>query len=257
MSDARSKTNPGKSRPRVVLDEGTVEAFARGPAAWRQRLRWYLQHSGHLHDEGVGALMDPTDLELLDAGFLVRSEPRVFSHRMAHYAITPRGEAMAVALLRRQQRLLAPHHQLASTLAHWLVRQGRMTWENSAFSAMGPQGPCEVRPDVFSLLATLNPGRMEPMVHEVKISRADFLADITVPEKRAAYFSLAPRVVYATPAGLLKEGEVPPECGWLEQDGEEWRLRQRARKNTSWKPWDGRVWLALALKPHQTPRGTD
>lgn len=74
-----------------------------------------------------------------------------------------------------------------------------------------------VRPDVFSLVITYDETRINPCVHEVKVSRADFLADVARPEKRAAYAQLAKVVYYAAPAGMIRADEVPDGCGLLEE----------------------------------------
>lgn len=51
-----------------------------------------------------------------------------------------------------------------------------------------------------------NTSRLNPAVHEIKVSRSDFLADVTTPLKRPAY-------VYAECAVAKEEG--PTECGLI------------------------------------------
>lgn len=51
---------------------------------------------------------------------------------------------------------------------------------------------------------------------EIKVSRADFLAEQRDPGKRAAWQALAHRFTYAVPAGLVSPDEVPDGCGLVE-----------------------------------------
>lgn len=131
-----------------------------------------------------------------------------------------------------------------------------MTWENVQFDcqadAAGPA--CVLRPDVFSLVATLNPSRAQPQIYEIKVSRADFLRDVSVPEKRHAYFRMAPQVFYAAPQGLLSREEIPPECGLVEQLGPgRWKVSRPAPRARAWPGFQQRHWLGLVLKPHKVP----
>ena len=45
-------------------------------------------------------------------------------------------------------------------------------------------------PDVFSVRHTSVEAYLDPVVHEIKVSRADLLADLKRPEKRAAYLAM-------------------------------------------------------------------
>lgn len=215
------------------------------PRAAASRLRWYFQHK---HSGGGNSLPDPVDLELSTSGMTQRV---LLPHGgTVVYAITPKGEAMLAALRDHARSQRAPHHQLGAHLAQWLASQGRMAWEDTTFDVELADGVATTRPDVLSALITLNPKRWDPQVHEIKVSRADFLSDVRDPSKRAAYFRLAPKVFYATPAGLLTKEDIPPECGWVEQDpsGQGWVVRKKAPKAKHWKPWSERMWLTLVLR---------
>lgn len=56
---------------------------------------------------------------------------------------------------------------------------------------------------------------------EVKASRSDFFKEIQKPIKRKAGLRLSHEFYFATPPGLVRVEEVPPECGLLEvlEDG--------------------------------------
>jgi hypothetical protein len=70
-------------------------------------------------------------------------------------------------------------------------------------------------PDVFSIRHTTVEDYLEPVVHEVKVRRADLLADLKRSAKRAAYLQLAGECWYVIRAGIAEPDEIPRECGVL------------------------------------------
>ena len=72
-----------------------------------------------------------------------------------------------------------------------------------------------VLPDVYSIRQTSAPGWLQPQVHEIKVSRADLLADIRLADKRAAYLAVAGAMYYVLAEGIGDADDVPPECGVL------------------------------------------
>jgi hypothetical protein len=68
-------------------------------------------------------------------------------------------------------------------------------------------------PDVFSIRPSTVEDHVEPVVHEVKVRRADLLADLRRESKRAAYLGLASQCWYVRKAGIADADEVPAECG--------------------------------------------
>lgn len=51
---------------------------------------------------------------------------------------------------------------------------------------------------------------------EVKISRSDFLREMTQPQKRRAAMFVANQFYFVTPPGLIKPSELPMEAGLIE-----------------------------------------
>ena len=87
------------------------------------------------------------------------------------------------------------------------------------------------RPDVFSVVQTFDATRISPLVHEVKVSRADFFADVAKPLKRLAYACIADAVHYVVPAGLVEAHEVPKNCGLIvEAAPGQFKVVKRAKK---------------------------
>lgn len=174
------------------------------------RLRFYWQG----RSDGLHGMMDAIDLDLAAAELIVRRER--LHGGTPYYAVTLAGEKELATEKEREIARRQPHHDLAGRVAAWLREQGRVTWENIELLVPREEGGRQaIRPDVFSLVATYDDKRLNSCVHEVKVSRADFLADLARPEKRAGYSQVAEVVYYAAPDGVILVSEVPAECGLL------------------------------------------
>lgn len=172
------------------------------------RLRQYW----HAGSNGLASGGDAIALDLTACGFLAMKA----SGGGLKLVITAAGIDAIQAETEREKARRKPHHELAGRLAAWRREQGRVTWENIELLVTTPEGARQaVRPDVFSLATTYDAKRINPCVDEVKVTRADFLADVARPEKRAGYACIAEVIYYVAPAGLIQPAEVPAECGLL------------------------------------------
>lgn len=115
------------------------------------------------------------------------------------------------------------HDELARDLAASLSSEGRMVWTDIQ---LGPQG--SPRPDVFRIDKSF--AHPMAMAYECKISRSDFLADVTVGKWRS-YLAYAYAVVFAVPDGLVSKSEVPDMCGLIVRKESAWRLAKRPTVN--------------------------
>ena len=68
-------------------------------------------------------------------------------------------------------------------------------------------------PDVFSIRHTTREDLVEPIVHEIKVRRADLLSDLRRADKRAAYLALSSQCWYVLRAGIAEPEEVPEAFG--------------------------------------------
>lgn len=104
------------------------------------------------------------------------------------------------------------------------------------------------RPDVFSVRNTSVEAYLHPVVHEIKVSRADLFSDLRHAAKRASYQWLCCECHYVFPAGLAQPEELPLELGVWVIHGEidTGRLEQLrpARHTSCTLPFP--VWLSLA-----------
>lgn len=139
------------------------------------------------------------------------------------------------------------HDQLAHDLAMRLstpprgTARGRLTWENIEFPDTERS-----RPDVFSIFASLDRKRWQPITFEVKATRADLLSDLRVG-KWQRYWSFSSRIVFAVPKGICQPTDVPSEAGLIIRDINGWSWVRRGRNNKEWTLSE-RQWMNLCLK---------
>lgn len=138
----------------------------------------------------------------------------------------------ALAQARRGNvRALSAHDRLAHRFAERLQASGRVVWHELALRARveepsassdgaSPRGEIQLwndeppderfarggwrmaRPDLFSVRNTSVEAYLEPMVHEVKATRADLLSDLRQTAKREAYRWLCGECYYVFPASV-------------------------------------------------------
>ena len=186
-------------------------------------------------------MRDGIDLDLIGWGFI-----KIDATKWGNYAeVTELG---LEALHRHRQADIAVrsvHHNLGERLAEYLRKQGRITWENVEFRnwLLSKTHPISkdtidyshwqcVRPDVFSILPSLQLKYANPCIHEVKVSRSDFLGDLAKPEKREAYAKMAEAVYYVAPDGMIDPKELPQGFGLLtEREEGVFVLAKRPRKH--------------------------
>ena len=229
---------------------------------------------------------DMVEVELLAAGLLERC---VGSHGHETLRLTNAGiHALAKSHIENQNSR-HPHESLVKRVADQLGREGRLAWRGltlrvplprilfeesseqvvdvyplapetllpeDVFSTLGlPRSDqdhtwCIAMPDVFSIRRSSVEAYLEPVVHEIKVSRADLLCDLRKPAKRAAYLAMARAVWYvlgedAKGRPIAKPEEVPPECGVLQVErGSLVVARNAPRRAVERLPFH--VWMALA-----------
>ncbi|MBW8723212.1 MAG: hypothetical protein JF626_15555, partial [Polaromonas sp.] len=134
---------------------------------------------------------DLLEIELLASGMLQRVAGPAGHETLR---VTDAGVAYLAATLLRNRAALSKHEALVEQVAGEMVRAGRITWRGLSLRAQLPPETedrkvrwCMVRPDVFSIRNTTVQEYVDPIVHEIKVHRADLLGDLRRPEKRAAY----------------------------------------------------------------------
>lgn len=194
--------------------------------------------------------------------------------------LTEAGIRLLADSRQRNQRSLSAHDRLAGRVADHLMGAGRIVWRelslrarvttndptiasaalmtdaalwiDEASTAQAPkQGNASwrmARPDVFSVRRTTVEDYLQPMVHEVKVSRADLLSDLRHAAKRESYQWLSCETYFVLPAGVAEPQEIPESLGvWLLNgsiDAGTMELARPARHVPCKLPFS--VWMALA-----------
>lgn len=197
--------------------------------------------------------LDTVEVELIAAGLLEQiTEPsghtkvRVSACGIAHLA--------QVIESNRQNR--SKHELLVERIGQEMLRDGRVVWTGLSLRAGLASADGEplrwrmCRPDVFSIRNTTVAGYVEPIVHEIKVSRADLLGDLKREDKRKAYLDVGGQCWYVLgcdskgrPIGQAED--VPPECGVLIAEPDRLHVARNAAKRTA-RDLPFAIWMALA-----------
>ncbi len=214
----------------------------------RRRLRQVFRSAGW-------PCHDTLEIELLAAGLLERCGANGERETLR---VSDAGVQVLAASLQTNRRARDRHEALVESVARRQQQHGRIAWCGLGLrAALADQERAAGRrwqravPDVFSVRNTSVAAYLQPAVHEIKVRRADLLADLRRPDKRAAYLSMAGECWYVLAEGIGDAADVPPECGVLIACGSDFdRLEVqrsapvRAMPFEAGLPFD--VWMALA-----------
>ncbi len=195
---------------------------------------------------------DLLEIELLAAGLLERVGS-ASGHETLR--VTDAGVQLLAATLAGNRAAFSAHEALVARVAQEMGRAGRIAWRGLSLRALVPAEDgaatrwCIARPDVFSIRNTTVATYVDPVVHEVKVRRADLLGDLRNGAKRAAYLDMGEcwYVLGCDARGrcIAAPDEVPPECGVLVLEHERLVLARAApRRSRAGLPFG--VWMALA-----------
>jgi hypothetical protein len=184
---------------------------------------------------------DMIEVELLAAGWLerVRSDS---GHETLR--VTDAGIAVLAETLQRNRGARDGHEALVERVARDMTRAGRIAWRGLSLRAKVGDTWTMAMPDVFSIRHTTVEDYLEPVVHEIKVRRADLLSDLKRETKRAAYLQLAGECWYVIADGIAEPGEIPCECGVLIAGEHTLDVARPAPKRTLKLPFQ--AWMALA-----------
>lgn len=197
---------------------------------------------------------DPLEIELLAAGLLDRVHAPSGHESLR---VTDAGVQLLATTLAGNRAAFSAHEALVERVAQEMGRAGRVAWRGLALRAQVPGGEgndkplrwCMAKPDVFSIRNTSVAAYVDPIVHEVKVRRADLLGDLRHDAKRAAYLDLGEcwYVLGCDAKGrcIGAPEEVPAECGvMVVEQGRLAVARAAPRRSREGLPFG--VWMALA-----------
>ncbi|MDP2262883.1 MAG: hypothetical protein Q8K24_06980 [Hydrogenophaga sp.] len=243
--------------------------------------RHHLRRLREIYRSAGWPCQDMLEVELLAAGLVERVTP---PQGLECLRVTDAGIRQLAQTFAGNKAARSPHETLVEQVALAMARAGRLAWRGLAlrvqvpvaseavlppgahsaheplFADAAPAWPdpgerqdqvwCMACPDVFSIRHSSVEAYLEPVVHEIKVSRADLLGDIKKPAKRAAYLGLASACWYvlgqdARGRPIGGPDDVPPECGVLLSAGGQLTVaREAPRRAVERLPFH--VWMALA-----------
>lgn len=196
---------------------------------------------------------DSVEVELLAAGLLER-----LTGPMGHdqVRVTDAGISYLAQAFQQNRQARSAHEALVARIAQTMLRDGRMVWTGLSLRARLPSLHDEAprwkicRPDVFSIRNTTVAGYLEPVVHEIKVSRADLLGDLKRKDKRDSYLDVGGQCWYVLGCDnngrpIAQASEIPEECGVLVVESDRLEVARHApRRAVSDLPFA--LWMALA-----------
>lgn len=153
---------------------------------------------------------DAIEVDLLAAGLLERVGAPDGRETLR---VTDAGIAVLARSLQRNRAAFNEHEALVERVVLEMQRAGRIAWRTLALRARVDEAWVVARPDVYSVRHTTVEAYLSPVVHEVKVKRADLLADLRLAGKRAAYLQMAGACHYVLAEDIAEADEIPPECG--------------------------------------------
>jgi len=234
---------PGKSPPVADPPPGAI-ALGRLHA---RRLREVYRSAGW-------PCCDAIEVDLLAAGLLERIRS---AHGHETLRVTDAGIAHIATSLVVNRAVMSRHEALVERVAREMTRAGRIAWRGLTLRAQLPPAAegdklrwCIARPDVFSIRNTSVEAYAQPVVHEVKVNRADLLSDLRKPDKRAAYLDLGGECWYvlgcdARGRPIGEPDEIPAECGVMVAQGDR-LIVARSAVHRALPRLPFAIWMALA-----------
>lgn len=232
-----------------------------------------------IHRSAGWPCQDVLEVELLAAGMLLRCFDADGRETLR---LTDAGLERLAGAFAGNRAARSAHEALVEQVALAMQRAGRLAWRGlmlrvplplSLFGEETPSSPCApdqlwadgleaaappsghvwvmACPDVFSIRRSSVEAYLEPVVHEIKVSRADLQGDLRQPAKRAAYLAMGGACWYvlgrdARDRPIADAQEVPPECGVMQLDahGQLVVSREAPRRAVERLPFH--LWMSLA-----------
>lgn len=189
---------------------------------------------------------DTVEIELLAAGLLER---RCDAEGRETLRVSDAGISALAATLQKNRAARDVHEALVARVAREMQRAGRVVWRGLSLRAKVGEGGdaaawTTAMPDVFSIRHTTVEDYVEPVVHEIKVQRADLLSDLRRAEKGEAYRQLCSQCWYVLREGIGLADEIPQTFGVIFASDGALDVARPAPTRAFRLPFA--VWMALA-----------
>lgn len=174
----------------------------------------------------------------------------------------PRPWPTATDLPNRGSKIAAAHanneeshnyEALVARVAQQMQREGHIVWTKQSLQEQLSIVLPHANPDVLSIRDTTVEAHLQPIVHEIKMNRADLMDELKRPEKMAAYLTIASHVYYvlaldAKGRPIATADEVPAEYGVMVANDNGVEILRPAPKQPFTSLQFG-MWMALVKAP--------
>ena len=178
---------------------------------------WHRRRLREVYRSAGWPCLDTVEIELLAAGLLERVRGPLGHETLR---VTDAGLVLVAETLQRNRAQRSAHERLVERVARAMTRAGRIAWRGLSLRARVGEAWAMAMPDVFSIRHTTVEAYLAPVVHEIKVSRADLLSDLRSATKRAAYLALSSECWYVIREGIATPDEIPPDCGVMVATGD-------------------------------------
>ena len=208
-------------------------------AAHRRRLREVWRSAGW-------PCKDLIELDLLAEGYVKRNWDEQGRETLR---VTESGIALLADTRQRNRSARDAHETLVQRVAEEMQRAGRVVWRGLSLRAPlaaddGGTSWVMTMPDVFSIRHTTAEDYVEPVVHEIKVSRADLMSDLSRQAKGQAYLALSSQCWYVLKRGIAQEQDIPASFGLIVADDSGLEVLRPAPRRPQRLAFD--TWMALA-----------
>jgi hypothetical protein len=184
---------------------------------------------------------DLIEIDLLAGGWIERVRDAAGRETLR---VTDLGVELLARTLAANRAARDDHEALVARVALDMQRAGRIVWRGLGLRAQVDGAWGVAMPDVFSIRHTTLESAVEPVVHEVKVRRADLLADLRRPGKGAAYRELSSQCWYVLREGIAEPQEIPEVYGVMVAGSLGVEVARPAPRRACLTPFH--VWMALA-----------
>jgi hypothetical protein len=190
---------------------------------------------------------DLVEVELLAAGWVERLRDDQGRETLR---VTDAGVQVLAETLARNRAARDAHEALIGRVAVAMQRAGRIVWRGLSLrvrvgdDSLGTGQWVVARPDLFSVRHTSVEDYLEPVVHEIKVRRADLLGDLRRPAKGEAYRQMGRECWYVLAEGIGDAGDVPADYGVLIERAGTLEIARPAPRRALRLPFA--TWMALA-----------
>ena len=213
--------------------------------------RIHMQRLRQMYRSAGWPSLDTIEIDLIAARLLERITPE---GKPEFLRVSDKGMQVMAQSVQNNRVAYDAHEALVRKVAEQQMEQGRIAYLDLTLLSKPGEEWQHSKPDVSSIRKTTSEKYLEPIIHEVKVRRADLLGDLKKPEKHQGYLAAAEQCVYVLAEGIAKPEEIPECCGVMIEGGDKLVIARAAPRAEPFGPGIS-TWMSLAkATPHRSER---